>query len=242
VGTKITSPETIELREASLQEALGGVEEAARSFPRRWAFAILPLVSTALLLPAFLVLFGPTAAWEGIRLALLSCVSAGKLSLLEAGKLGTFEPFALAGGVFYVDLCCAFPLAYNLEVLYRLPLAGERLRALEARSRILLHRSSWKKAVTHLGLVLFVAMPLGGTGAVGGAFFGRLLGLSRSRTLSGIVLGSLLGNAGLASGAHLWPRGWLYRVLEQPVFGPVGAAVVTVVVAILLLRLRSVHR
>ncbi|MHC4778352.1 MAG: small multi-drug export protein [Planctomycetota bacterium] len=242
MATKTTSPETIELGETSLQDALGEVEEAARSIPRRWAFAILPIISTALLLPAFLLFFGPTAAWEGLRLAVLSCVSAGKLSLLEAGKLGTFEPFALAGGVLYVDLCFALPLAYNLDLLFRLPHAGEYLRALEARSRTLLHNSAWKKTLTHGGLILFVAIPLGGTGAVGGAFFGRLLGLSRSRTLSGIVIGSLLGNAGLATGAHLWPTGWLYRLLEQPVFGPLGAAVTMVVVAILILRLRSVHR
>jgi hypothetical protein len=88
--------------------------------------------------------------------------------------------------------------------------------------------------------VLFVALPLGGTGAVGGAFFGRLLGLSRSRTLSGIGLGSVLGNAALALGAHLGPR-MLLEFLEQPIFGPIGAASALVVVGILAYRLRAVR-
>jgi uncharacterized membrane protein len=235
-------PEIVKLREPGLEEAIETVEGAARSVPRRLAFALLPLVSTALLLPAFVILFGSTEAWEGIRLTALSCLSAGKMVLLEAGKLGTFEPFALAGGVIYVDLCFAFLLAYNLEILHRFPYAGEHLRALEARSKVLLHHSPGRKALTYAGLVAFVAIPLGGTGAVGGAFFGRLLGLSRSRTLSGIALGSLVGNAGLATGAYLWPRGWLYRLLEQPVFGAMGAAAALGVVCILILRLRSVPR
>lgn len=170
----------------------------------------------------------------------LGVLSAGNLILLEAGRSHSFEPFLLAGVVFTLDLCFAFPLATNLEIFYRLPTAGPLLRRLESRSRALLHRSPPKQALTYAGLTLFVAIPLGGTGAIGGAFFGRLLGLSRSRTLSGIALGSLVGNAALATGAYLWPLGWLQRFLEHPVFGALGAAATLVVVGMLLVRLRGV--
>ncbi|GEM_PF-2842279 len=219
----------------------GSGTRGSRFVPRRLLFALFPVLLTGLLLPAFLILYGPSAAWEGMRLSLLSCISSGKLVVLEAGSLGSFEPFAIAAAVFYVDLCLAFPLAYNLEVLYRLPGAGDLLRALEKRSKAILHHSTGKKAFTYGGLFFFVAIPLGGTGAVGGAFFGRLLGLSRSRTLSGIVAGSLAGNLALAAGAYLWPVG-LQKLLERPVFGALGALVALVVVGILLVRLRSIPR
>jgi len=43
-----------------------------------------------------------------------------------------------------------------------------------------------------------VMFPLSGTGAIGAAFFGRLLGLSRRRIMIGIAIGSVLGGSGMA--------------------------------------------
>lgn len=236
-------PETLKLPDLTWPGAAQEDSPASRGrpLPRRLLFAVLPLLSTVLLLPVFLVLYGSDAAWEGVRLALLSCLSAGKLVVLEAGSRGTFEPFAIAAGVIYVDLCLAFPLAYNLGVFYRLPYAGEHLRLLEQCSRLLLHHSRWRKGLTWGGLALFVAIPLGGTGAVGGAFFGRLLGLSRSRTLTGIAAGTVAGNLTLAGAAYAWPAG-LQRLLERPVFGILGTCAALVVVGILWFRLRAASR
>jgi uncharacterized membrane protein len=211
------------------------------SVSRRLAFAVFPLAFTAALLPVLFLVFGLSSTWEGLRLVALSSVSAGRLVLLEAGSTGMLEPFLIGAGVFTLDLCFAFPLAYNLEAFQRLPYVGGLLRELSNRSRSLLHGSHGRKALTYAGLVLFVALPTGGTGAVGGAFFGRLLGLSRSRTLSGIAVGSLIGNAGLALGAHVWPVG-LLRILDHAVFGAIGAGVVLVVVGILAARLRNIRR
>ena len=48
---------------------------------------------------------------------------------------------------------------------------------------------------THKGRRAFVIFPTSTTGSIGGSIFGRLLGLGRFRTVLGVMLGSLMGNA-----------------------------------------------
>jgi uncharacterized membrane protein len=232
-------PDTLKPDPAQPGTIRPGALAPALRFPRRLLVAAVPLLLTGALLPVLFLLFGVRPVGEGIRLVALSCLSSGRLVTLEVGVEGLLEPFLLAAAIAWVDLCFAFPLAYNLDRLHRLPYGGRCLLSLEARSRALLRRSPGKRAATAAALVLFVALPFGGTGAVGGAFFGRLLGLSRGRTLAGIALGSLLGNASLALGAHLDPEA-LHTTLEHPVFGPVGAAAALCMVGVLAFRMRAV--
>ena len=58
----------------------------------------------------------------------------------------------------------------------------------------LLNSQRWIKRVAFVGLVLFVVFPTSTTGSVGGSIFGRLLGMGRLLTVSGVLMGSLLGN------------------------------------------------
>jgi hypothetical protein len=93
--------------------------------------------------------------------------------------------------------------AFHLGFLYRLPYIGPRLEALGQDSEFILHANRWMRRVTYLGLIAFVAFPLAATGSVGGAIFGRLLGMSRAATFSGVVLGSLVGCGAMYFGATL---------------------------------------
>ena len=51
--------------------------------------------------------------------------------------------------------------------------------------------------MTFLGLLAFIAFPLAATGSVGGAIFGRLLGLSRWAIFWGSTIGAVIGNAAM---------------------------------------------
>lgn len=103
--------------------------------------------------------------------------------------------------VMWMDLAVASLLVYHQGFLWRLPVLGPRLRGLVEDGRFILKRQPWIRRATFFGLVLFVMFPLAATGSVGGAIFGRLLGLSRGAALLGIALGSFLGCGAMYLGA-----------------------------------------
>jgi hypothetical protein len=116
-------------------------------------------------------------------------------AFLTAGEL-----FAM---VVWMDVVVASVLAFHLGFLYRIPYLGPRVEALERDGEFILQTNRWMRRATFAGLVAFVAFPLAATGSVGGAIFGRLLGMSRATTFAGVVLGSLLGCGAMYLGAAL---------------------------------------
>jgi hypothetical protein len=115
-GTRATDvPDTLCDRRVGIEGARASAPSRSPRLSRPLLFAFLPLAMGAVLLPPLFLVFGVHAVWEGLRLLALSCLSSGRLVMLEAGSTEALEPFLLAAGVFAVDLCFAFPLAYNLD-------------------------------------------------------------------------------------------------------------------------------
>ena len=84
--------------------------------------------------------------------------------------------------------------AFHVGFIYRLPWLGPKIAELSVDSEFILAQQPWMKRLTFLGLLAFVAFPLGATGSVGGAIFGRLLGLSRWAIFWGSAIGAVIGN------------------------------------------------
>ena len=137
--------------------------------------------------------------------------------------------------VMWMDLAVASVLVYHQGFLWKLPLLGPRLRGLVADGRFILKRQAWIRRATFAGLVLFVTFPLAATGSVGGAIFGRLLGLSRAAALLGIALGSFLGCGAMYLGAGVINA---YVDRDDPWLTVGGIAIVLGVIAILNWRYR----
>ncbi len=112
-----------------------------------------------------------------------------------------FYAWELMAMVLYMDLVVAILLSFHLSLLYKLPRLGARLHALEEDGRFVLAENPWMRHATFLGVVVFVTFPLAATGSIGGSIFGRLLGMSRVRTLVGVATGSILGCAVMYFGA-----------------------------------------
>jgi uncharacterized membrane protein len=117
---------------------------------------------------------GPVPGWQ----AYLAGLSAGELFVV----------------VTWVDLAVVCLIIFHASALYRIPRLGPAMLALQESGRFILERHPWLERFAWAGLVALVIFPLAATGAVGGAIFGRLVGLSRWATLSGLVVGSVVGN------------------------------------------------
>ncbi len=163
-----------------------------------WATLVGPPVFTAALLAAIFV-GDPVLFRKLVAVALGSFFFLGRFVILlgESGDAPPrlLRPSELVALVIYMDLAVAVLLSFHMSAAYRFPYVGSRLRALEADGRAVLAANRWMRRMTFLGVVAFVMFPLAATGSVGGSIFGRLLGMSRLRTLAGVALGSALGCA-----------------------------------------------
>lgn len=214
-----------------LAEAAEAVGPGTRAF-----FLLFPVAAT-------LAGYGGIYLWSGWR-AVIAIATAMVVTFFALGKFAVLaslghedwlpagvpdeflNPWALAGMVAYMDVMTGLLVAYNLDLLYRLPVLGRRLVRVRENAVSILASNRWLSRIAVLGVVLFVAFPLTGTGAVGGTFVGKIVGLRRRTTLACIVVGAVLGSFGLAVGAHYLEREF-EAVLENPFF--LGGLVVVLV-------------
>ena len=173
-----------------------------RQYPLFWLLTLIgPLVVTGVIL----VLLGMAYGWEYpskvIGHAFLTFFVFGRFIVLlgmpeavEKAHDVTMNAGSLFALVTYMDVMVALFVTFHMGILFRLPVIGEKIAALVWDGKFIMDRYPWIRRVAILGLVLFVIFPTSTTGSIGGSIFGRLLGLGRTQTVMGILLGSVLGN------------------------------------------------
>lgn len=192
--------------EALRRELLGSFSDFELSFRQNYPLIwITTLIGPALITIALLVFLGLVIDWtypqKLISHAFLTAAFLGRFVIL-VGMEGetheefgiTLQPSELFGLVTYMDFMTAIFVAFHMGILFRLPIIGEKIAMLVWDGKNLLNSQPWIKRMAFLGLVLFVIFPTSTTGSIGGSIFGRLLGMSRWLTVSGVLIGSLLGN------------------------------------------------
>lgn len=143
-----------------------------------------------------------------------SLLIAGTISFTVAGRfiiplehIGDWGKLLTPEQVFwlvtYQDVAVALFMAFHVGFLFKVPKLGPKIAELIVDGELILSMQPWMKQVTFWGLVAFVAFPLSSTGSVGGAIFGRLLGLSRWATFWGSVMGAVIGNAAMLYGSRI---------------------------------------
>lgn len=113
-----------------------------------------------------------------------------------------FSPFFLAGCSVLIESCIALFVTTNLDVLYKLPWVGPGLRDMEKNGRATLSRRRWIRRMAFLGVVVFVSIPVPGTGAIGGTAVARLVGLGSIRSFGAVLMGTVVGAYGMALAAN----------------------------------------
>lgn len=210
----------------------------------RAAMTVGPFVGFGILLLAAFAVWGKEAAAWLAGAAVGSFIGFGKF-VIFGGVFGDLlstmfgyvpqspppSPGVLAATVVYAELGTALVMMANMTVLYRTPYLGARLAAAHEAGWYVLRAHPWMRRVAELGIMVFVAAPFQGTGAVVGTLLGRVLGLSRVATLACIGVGSGLGCLLLAALGDVGRRRieWLAR---HPL--PMVVALATAVVVLIL--------
>ncbi len=156
-------------------------------------------------------------------------VGGGKLVILAGAVMDApVSMLPLAGMVVYGDLSTALVIMANMHHLYRIVAVGRRLAAAREAGFRILRIHKWMRRTAELGLVIFVAAPFQGTGALLGVVLGRILGLSRLAIVSTTLLGSSIG-ASLVVLAGKLGQDEIAKLADNPVLG-FGTVIVTLTV------------
>jgi uncharacterized membrane protein len=135
---------------------------------------------------------------------------AGGVSLLGAGSTIVFGQAALGDEVvqlnlgtwhlaaifIFINAVSTFFYTYNLDLMQRLPKIGPYMRMSRKNAVATLEQRPWIRRWAVVGISIFVITPLPGSGALGGAIMGRIVGVSKRATvisvsIAGIMIGVL---------------------------------------------------
>ncbi|PIE23592.1 MAG: hypothetical protein CSA62_07060 [Planctomycetota bacterium] len=148
------------------------------------------------------VVFGMIYAPEHTKLLFayvsVSFFGLGKFLPLVALTETTFGFYELGLVIWIMDTCTVLLLVYSIEALYSNKSAAHLLGKVQHNAGILLEAFPRIRSFAILGMVLFVLFPVSGTGAIGGAFLGALLGLHRYKIIAAISVGGMIGGMGMA--------------------------------------------
>ncbi|MCA9059112.1 MAG: small multi-drug export protein [Planctomycetaceae bacterium] len=212
-----------------------------RQAPLTWFITLIgPATGIVLLLAVIWMARG----WEAVHQLALTMVATfffvGRFIILlphsdpaTADYYRFFTATDLAVIVFAMDAATAVLVSYHMGMLFHLPFLGKRLRILTLDGQHLVESQPWMRRMTILGVILFVMLPIASTGSIGGALLGRLLGLSRIRTLAAVMTGSLIGCVVMLRGAHL-----INRYLDRDNPWVIGSGIAILAALILLLNWR----
>ena len=199
-----------------------------------------PGVLTTVVFIIVYVIAGPVYWSKLANAAFWSFVMLGRFTIITSASLG-LPATHLYWMVTCQDVMVALFCAFHIGFIYRLPWVGPKIAGLSVDSEFILAHQPWMRKLTFLGLLAFVAFPLGATGSVGGAIFGRLLGLSRWRIFWGSAIGAIIGNTGMLllhqSIAKMFPQ-----LQDDPILKWGGIPIVVLIILILERRYRMMKK
>lgn len=190
----------------------------------------------------FILIIVGTHLWGGSRasifissMSLGGFIGGGKLVIL-AGALDTapIHIWPIAAMVVYGDVATALLIMGNMHYIYRIPALGRKLASARQAGFHVLQVHKWIRRMAETGLILFIAMPFQGTGALLGVILGRILGLSRLGIFLCTLAGSALGSTIVALAAT-FGRNKITMIAQNPYVG-ITAVILTLLATILLGR------
>ena len=191
-------------------------------------------------------IYAPAATNQLLALIPASFFVAGKfLPMWAISGKSQFGPYELGVVIWAMDTFTALMIVYALEGLYWIRPLKRWLDKVQANAGLVLEAFPRIRKTAIIGLILFVLFPIAGTGAIGGAFIGVLLGLHRTRLIAAISAGGFLGGMLMAFLASNFAS--FLRDLEAMQADPalkyvvVGAVIVALLVGLGALT-RAYHR
>ncbi|MDD5502400.1 MAG: small multi-drug export protein [Candidatus Thermoplasmatota archaeon] len=116
---------------------------------------------------------------------------AGHLVILGGPALGiTFWQAVLS--ITFMDSVVSLFIILNFDLLRKAPFIGPRINSSVEKARNWLEKWKWLAPLEFAGIIIFVAIPFPGTGALIGTLIARLLGMSGMLSFAAVSIGGFL--------------------------------------------------
>ncbi len=148
----------------------------------------------------------------------------GKESIVPLAMAFGISWWQITLGIVVGDMALAIIIAYNFDLLLRLPLLGRLLRYFTTKTNEILQKYLWIKGLSLVGLFLFMYIPFMGSSAINTTIVGRLLSVPPKTLLTIVFVGSILATLTMAVG--------MQAILELWAANPVYAVVAVIAVVI----------
>jgi len=176
---------------------------------------LVPLGAGLGILTFLAVFSGWPLVFKVSRLALIFLVAGKLLIFVGLHPRATLSIVEIGILVSFMEISIAVFLSYYLDLLYKLPWLGGKIRKCREQCQVLLVAQPWMRKYAITGVILFVTCPVSGTGVFPGTMLGQILGLRRKTIITAAVIGSLIGTMTLVLGASL-----LGAILEEWIRNP----------------------
>jgi uncharacterized membrane protein len=150
----------------------------------------------------------------------------GKESIIPIAIAAGYPVWVISLGIILMDMVTAMFIALNFDLLLRVPLLGKLLRRLGEGAARIREKKPWIGHLSYAGLLIFMYIPIQGSGSMNTTILGRLLDLAPWKVYGIVTLGSILSTLTIALGFS--------AILELWLIHP-GYAVLTVLVVFLVL-------
>lgn len=155
------------------------------------ALAVAPALALVVYLVAFLV-WSPELGVSMLRILPIHMIPMGSESSVVVLIMDGMPLSALFVFLCISDLTMSMPFLIITEAAKRMPVLGSTLTRMEAKGASFYRKHDWLKRLGPFGLMVFVALPLSGTGTTMGVLVGRVAGFSAPQIAIAVLAGTVL--------------------------------------------------
>lgn len=190
-----------------------------------FSFGILGIF--ALWIALLFLVFGGTqlAVFLGL-FAVYLAPGFGKESIIPILTAAGCPLWAILSGIVIIDMVLGIIIAFNFDLLEKIPLLGKVLTFFTTRTAKLLQEHRWIAGLATTGLFLFMYIPFMGSSAINTAIIGRILSIHPKILLPVIFTGSICATLTVALGAKAVINLWFINPWYAVAAVLAGAAVI----------------
>lgn len=166
---------------------------SARGDTKNLAFAVAKLLLPLVIAAIAACLLGLTDVGRRLGLFMLTyAVTPLGKTLILAGPLAGLDVWSVFAGLLFVDAIESLFFVWNFDYAARIPVIGRIILIVEKKAQAAMRQRPWLGRFLYVGIVIYVAIPLFGTGPIVGTIVGRLLNLKYQWLWLMVVIGSVL--------------------------------------------------
>jgi len=107
--------------------------------------------------------------------------------------ISPIDPNIMAFSIALIDSVVSLFVVWNYDLVKKIPILGRFIKKVEELGRKGSRKYAWVRPLKFIGIVLFVMVPLQGSGGLVGSILGRLIGMRAVTTWSAVTLGAFIG-------------------------------------------------